>query len=531
MSLLKISKVHKIYGLIIILIIFLLSTTTLGKDSPKKDNDTKHVNNGISSEQSTTSNITKKDVKKRHGNVIQEQAMGSESSHQNQVTIIGGGNNTNTGGGSNDADGSVAGGGQTNTVDAQGNDDESDDEENDEDGPVVTTIAGEIITSGTSDGKGRAARFNLSTALTTDGSNLYIVDTYSHTIRKLVISTREVSTLAGIPGISGSTDGIGASALFHYPHGIATDGTNLYVADSINSTIRKIVISTGEVTTFAGVAGTCGQTDGVGPAARFCVPFGITTDGTHLYVADTWNATIRKIVIATGEVTTLAGAPLTQGSTDGVGAAARFNYSTSIVTDGTYLYAVDSGSNTIRKIVISTGAVTTMAGAAGVSGSTDGKGNEALFYYPQAIAVHKNKLFITDNGNLTVRRIVIPSSTNDQPGNGRSDNQQGQPNGQNGDKDRNEDSDKETGQGHNDNQQGGGRNIGDHGNGHSEASKSTEKTDTIHQVIVSTWAGAAGLPGSDDGSAVAARFFSPHGIAVDGTTLYVSDMGAIRKIH
>ncbi|MBI5236082.1 MAG: hypothetical protein HY886_07530, partial [Deltaproteobacteria bacterium] len=77
--------------------------------------------------------------------------------------------------------------------------------------------------------------------------------------------------------------------------GITTDGTNLYVADTYNHTIRKIVISTGVVTTLAGTALSTGSTDGTGSVARFYNPFGITTDGTNLYVADTSNHTIRKI--------------------------------------------------------------------------------------------------------------------------------------------------------------------------------------------------------------------------------------------
>jgi len=88
----------------------------------------------------------------------------------------------------------------------------------------------------------------------------------------------------------------GTAARFSAPNGITTDGTNLYVTDTGNSTIRKIVISTGVVTTLAGSsAGSSGSTDGTGTSARFYSPYGITTDGTNLYVADTFNHTIRKI--------------------------------------------------------------------------------------------------------------------------------------------------------------------------------------------------------------------------------------------
>jgi ribosomal protein S11 len=161
---------------------------------------------------------------------------------------------------------------------------------------VVTTVAG-LSLIGTTDGMGAAAKFNFPQGITTDGRNLYVADTGNNTIRKIVISTGAVTTLAGSAGQKGSADGTGAAARFDVPAGITTDGTNLYVADSSNNTIRKIVISTGAVTTLAGSAGLgqAGSADGRGAAARFCRPQGITTDGNSLYVSDTCNNAIRKI--------------------------------------------------------------------------------------------------------------------------------------------------------------------------------------------------------------------------------------------
>jgi uncharacterized repeat protein (TIGR02543 family) len=118
---------------------------------------------------------------------------------------------------------------------------------------------------------------------------------YNNTIRKIVIATGEVTTLAGSAGVRGSADGTGAAASFYWPDGITTDGTNLYVADSGNVTIRKIVIATGEVTTLAGSAGVRGSADGTGAAASFNWPGGLTAAGTALYVSDVANDTIRKI--------------------------------------------------------------------------------------------------------------------------------------------------------------------------------------------------------------------------------------------
>ena len=149
----------------------------------------------------------------------------------------------------------------------------------------------------------------------------------------------EVSTFAGSPAgssSSGSTNATGTSARFKEPYGIASDGTNLYVTDFRNHMIRKIVIATGVVTTFAGST-TSGSADGTGASARFKTPDHKTTDGTNLYVVDQQNNTIRKIVIATGAVTTLAGSAGSQGSTNGTGSTARFKYPDHVTTDGTNL--------------------------------------------------------------------------------------------------------------------------------------------------------------------------------------------------
>src|SRR5262249_21278326 len=153
-----------------------------------------------------------------------------------------------------------------------------------------------------------------------------------------------------------------AAARFNGPVGIAADGAgNLYVADGINDTVRKIVIATGAVTTLAGAPGQAGSADGAGAAARFDAPAGIATDGAaNLYVAAAPNAPVRKIAVATASVTTLAGAPVRAGSTDVTFATAPFNYPYAVTTDGSgNLYVADTQNGAVRKVVIATGAVTT----------------------------------------------------------------------------------------------------------------------------------------------------------------------------
>jgi sugar lactone lactonase YvrE len=269
---------------------------------------------------------------------------------------------------------------------------------------VVTPFAGTVGSSGSLDGTGTAAQFNGPRGIATDGTNLYVTDYSNSTIRKIVLSTAAVTTIAGSVGSPGSADGTGSVAHFNQPYGIVSAGGNLYVAERANNTIRRIVIATGVVTTLAGTAGSSGTADGTGSAARFNQPEGVATDGTSLYVADLQNHTIRRIVIATAAVTTLAGTPGAPGSTDGVGSAAQFNQPRGVTTDGTYLDVADTTNNMIRRILISTRAVATLAGSLG-GGAADGIGSSALFSQPRGIVTDGKSLFVADSGNSTIRMI------------------------------------------------------------------------------------------------------------------------------
>lgn len=142
-----------------------------------------------------------------------------------------------------------------------------------------------------------------------------------------------VTTLAGTAGVTGSADGTGTAAKFSQPHDLVSDGTNLYIADHTNYTVRKMVISTGEVTTLAGLAGSIGGADGIGSLARFGGVVGMTLMGLDLYAVDANRNTIRKINISTGQVITIAGTDGVANSSDGYGTSASFHYPTYICND------------------------------------------------------------------------------------------------------------------------------------------------------------------------------------------------------
>ena len=329
---------------------------------------------------------------------------------------------------------------------------------------MVTTVAGTLGTSGSADGTGGAARFFLPEALASDGAgNLYVADTANHTIRQIVLASAQVTTVAGLAGGRGSADGVGSTARFNSPAGVVYDGAgNLYVADTQNNTLRKIVLATGQVTTPAGLVGAAGSADGMGTAVRFANPRGLARDGAgDLYIADGSNWVIRKLAVATAQVTTVAGLAGAFGNVDGMGTAARFASPIDLAGDGaTNLYVVDKNNQTIRRVDVAAGAqyaVSTLAGLAASPGAVDAPtGGAARFTYPSALAYDGTaSLYIADSDNETIRKLVVS-----------------------------------------------GANAGQ----------------------VSTVAGTAGQLGTTDGTGSAARFYAPQGLVYDGSAnLYVAD--------
>ena len=160
---------------------------------------------------------------------------------------------------------------------------------------VVTTVAGLAGTSGSANGTGGSggtARFNNPAGLAVDAAgNIYVSDYGNHTIRKISADHTQVTTFAGAATVLGDTDGTATNARFFSPDGLAVDAAgHLYVADTGNATIRKITLATGVVSTFTGTAGTYGSQDGTAGAASFDSPTGVAVDAAgNVYVTDTYN--------------------------------------------------------------------------------------------------------------------------------------------------------------------------------------------------------------------------------------------------
>jgi sugar lactone lactonase YvrE len=277
-------------------------------------------------------------------------------------------------------------------------------------GGVVTTLAGTAGIKGTADGTGTAALLSNPAGVAVDSQgNVFVADSENNNIR-MIAPGGVVTTYAGKKNSIGSRDGTGSAAQFFYPQGIAVDASdNVYVADPGNDTIRMIAPG-GVVTTLAGTPTVAGSTDGTGGGALFNSPYGVAVDGSGtVYVADYGNATIRKIT-AGGVVTTLAGKAQFTGNGDGTGSAARFANPAGIAVDGAgNLYVADTFNCVIRRVTPA-GVVTTLAGSpTTASGSKDGTGNTASFYFPYGIAADSNgDVYVADTENCTIRYGTAP---------------------------------------------------------------------------------------------------------------------------
>jgi hypothetical protein len=230
-------------------------------------------------------------------------------------------------------------------------------------GAVVSTVSGTGLTLSSPAG------------VWSDGSNAYLTDLGNQRILRIEISTSVVSVVA-----------TGFSA----PVGIWGDGINLYVTDSGDGAVKKVTKS-GTVTTLA---------------SSFVSPEGITGDGVYLYVADSGASVIKRVKISDGSVTALAGSAGSPGHVDDTGSAARFSQPSGIWTDGSVLLITDSDKNVVRKLVLASNAVTTVAGLAANNGTDNGIGTSARFKTPRGIWSDGTNVFVADAGNFTIRKLT-----------------------------------------------------------------------------------------------------------------------------
>jgi sugar lactone lactonase YvrE len=247
--------------------------------------------------------------------------------------------------------------------------------------------------------------------LDTDGTYVYVANSRNNTIARLDM-VGNITIVAGKMFQQGSNDGKGSAALFNSPDGLAFYSGALYVSDTNNSDIRKIDLVTSVVTTVAGTANISGTENGHGTAAHFNLPTQICSDGKGtLYIVDTDNSQVRKIVVADMTISTIGGqAPNGDGKEDGPPAKSKFNHPRGLATDGKFLYVADTANNVIRKIDLSDNTTSSFAGN-GTEGNQNGKAAEAAFDHPEALATDGTTLYVADADNHAIRKITLADGT------------------------------------------------------------------------------------------------------------------------
>jgi sugar lactone lactonase YvrE len=417
---------------------------------------------------------------------------------------------------------------------------------------LTTTLAGKAGDPGSADGTA-GARFNLPRGIAADSAcNLYVTDSGSHLIRR-ISSGGAVTTIAGAAGQAGGADGR-AEARFNRPGDLIIDSTGvLFVADTGNHTIRRIAAD-GEVTTFAGVRGVSGILNGTGTGASFNSPTSIAMDAAGIiYIGDSLNRRIRRITagavvddllpsgvqvgsvidVAVGPdgrvywtdgergvvqrfntaVETVAGTSFTRGHADGAGAAARFNEPASIAAapDGSFVIA-EAGNHVLRRMRADV--VSTVVGSAPLPGTDDGIGAQARFVYPGGVAFDRaGNLYVGEQNR--VRRIAPDGTTTTITG--RS--------GESGVIDGPRESARLESTQY--------IAADDQGNIYTSEFWRHVVRKISPDGSVSTFVGRLDQPGTTDGDSSVARIKNPRGLAVDTAgNLYVGDAGngAIRKV-
>jgi sugar lactone lactonase YvrE len=290
---------------------------------------------------------------------------------------------------------------------------------------IISTLAGNGTWGYQDSPNAASAMFRNPQGIALDGSGnvAYVADSVNNVIRKIVLSSGAVSTVVGT-GASGlgGDGGLARHALLNTPTGIAIDGAgNLYIADQGNNLILRVNSVTQIISTVAGGGTAASGTDQLGdggPATSAILygPQSVTVDSAgNLYIADSFHNLVRT-VNASGTITVVAGGGTSAG-TDGLGdggaaTSAKLSNPTGLALDSAgNLYIADTGYNLIRRVDMTTGVITVVAGNgnSGYSGD-NGLATSATLSSPQGVFVDAaNNIYIADYGNNAIRQISAAS--------------------------------------------------------------------------------------------------------------------------
>jgi sugar lactone lactonase YvrE len=281
---------------------------------------------------------------------------------------------------------------------------------------IIHTVVGSGYPGYSGDGgPATSARLMAPTGMAIDGTgNYYIADFFNHRVRRVAAATGSISTMVGVgtQGLSGDDGPAGAAQLIG-PYGTAVDSAgNVYIADTFNNRVRKIEAFSGIIRTVAGT-GAIEYSGDNGPArsAGLSMPEAVVLDRSgNLFVCDTGNHRVRRIDTATGVITTVAGNGDRGYSGDsGPATSARLNVPSGLAFDtaGNLLIA-DADNHRIRRLDLAGGVITTVAGngSGGFSGDNVPAASASL-REPAGIAVDSvGNLYIADTGNQRIRKVA-----------------------------------------------------------------------------------------------------------------------------
>jgi trimeric autotransporter adhesin len=293
----------------------------------------------------------------------------------------------------------------------------------------ITQVAGTGTAGYTGDGgAATSAKLNKPAGVALDATtgNFFIADSSNNVVREVVASTGNINPFSGNGSAGFYGDGGSATlATLHSASGVAVDSNgDVFIADTANNRIREVNATTGVITTVAGtgIAGYSGD-GGAATSATLNQPTGVALDSSgNILIADFGNSVIRKVNVATGVITTVAGNGTTGYSGDGGPAtSAELANPRSVVLDsfGNIIIA-DSANSVVREVSASTGKITTIAGDGNTGDSGDGgPATAAELNLPEGIAVDSfGNIFIADLGNNKIRKVTAAGTISTVAGNG-----------------------------------------------------------------------------------------------------------------
>ncbi len=237
---------------------------------------------------------------------------------------------------------------------------------------------------------------------------LYVTDTNNHALRKVNLKTKRVTTVVGNGRKGGypPLGGMGAAGLLASPWDVTLLKDSLYVANAGTHQIWQVQPETRVAKPFAGTGGE-NILDGARGEALLAQPSGIATNGTNLFFADSEVSAVRSVDMSKGAVNTLIGQGLFEfGDIDGMNPKARLQHPIGVAYRDNFVYVADTYNHKIKRVDIRTKAVETYIGT-GKPGFKDGNFLQAQFNEPNGMAFVGGKLYITDTNNNSIRVVDL----------------------------------------------------------------------------------------------------------------------------